>query len=44
MRVTCPLLLVKEEGRLFEISTKLDWAPLSLWGPLDIVAPMYAPQ
>lgn len=44
MRIICPLLLGKQEGYVFEISTKLDLAPLSLWGLLDLVTPMYALQ
>lgn len=38
-----PLPLQKEEG-VSKICTKLALAPLSLWGPLDHVTPMYAPQ
>lgn len=44
MRVTCSLPHVKEERCLFEISTQLNLAPLSLWGLLDLVTPLYAPQ
>ena len=44
MRVIRPHLLGKEEGCVFETSTKLELPPLCLWGLLDLVTPMYAPQ